>query len=29
MIKTIEVKNLVKDYESGRGVFDVSFFVKK
>lgn len=29
MIKTIEVKNLVKDYGSGRGVFDVSFFVKK
>ncbi len=29
MIKTIEVKKLVKDYGSGRGVFDVSFFVKK
>lgn len=29
MIKTIEVKNLVKDYGRGRGVFDVSFFVKK
>lgn len=29
MTKTIEVKNLVKDYGSGRGVFDVSFFAKK
>ena len=29
MEKIIEVKNLTKDYGSGRGVFDVSFAVKK
>lgn len=29
MENIIEVKNLTKDYGSGRGVFDVSFAVKK
>ena len=29
MENIIEVKNLTKDYGSGRGVFDVSFTVKK
>lgn len=29
MENVIEVKNLTKDYESGRGVLDVSFVVKK
>lgn len=29
MENVIEVKNLTKDYGSGRGVFDVSFVVKK
>ena len=29
MEKLIEVKNLTKDYGQGRGVFDVSFYVKK
>lgn len=29
MEHVIEIKNLVKDYGQGRGVFDVSFFVNK
>lgn len=29
MENVIEVKNLTKDYGSGRGVFDVNFVVKK